>query len=889
MIKSNSFILPLTQIRATDLPLVGGKGANLGELTHQGFPVPSGFCLSTKAFEQFTEACPQMEELYRLLESVTAVNLDTTRTIGQKVRQTLLDTPMPAPIIQAITTQWQQLGTEQAYAVRSSATAEDLPDASFAGQQDTYLNILGEAALLDAIKRCWVSLFTDRAILYRCQNQFDHREVALSVVVQQMVMAEISGTLFTADPLTGHRHTLTIDASFGLGEALVSGLVSPDAYRVDKRHYTILERHIAQKKIAIFPENDGGTRQETLSHTQQNQTVLTDNQILQLAQLGCQVEAHYGTPQDIEWAIKKGKLYLLQARPITSLYPINNLQSPDDSLHIYYSLGHQQMMTNTISPLGTSIMQAAMPIGNTPNQAGNSFAHSNGGRIFVDITLGLRHPILRKLIMKIAAQFNALAPESLEIAMARPEFQRPNQLHIPWSIRWGILHLLSRVISALWWQDLTGYVHRVDHVIGLQLQSVRATLNNKKTDADRIQAIQGVLSPFFSVILYWVPVFIAGMIAHQLLGLISRHWADPEDLEAYNLGVSGNAVTEMNLALGDLADIARQSTSLSTLFTQLGDNSQTWLTQARKLKDSDPFFEAWETFLANYGARGSAEIDIQTERWYEEPLPLLKVIASYLQKDAQSHRTQHQTLVQNQKQAVERLLNKAPKRFWGQAYTRLIHRLIHVSHEGGVLREHHKFLIVQMLRLIKETVSQVAINLTKAQKLPNADDIWYLSLYELHTLCQASTAQYTDLITSRQANFARFAKMTPPLVLTSDGESPMVSYKVKDAPEGALVGQPVSAGIYEGVVRVIHNPQTETLNVGEILVASFTDPGWTPLFINAGALIMEVGGVMTHGSVVAREYGIPAIVGVHEATKRLQTGQHIRINGNRGIIEVLSP
>ncbi len=213
------FSLSFSDIRATDLPLVGGKGANLGEMTHAGFPVPSGFCLTTVAFQKFMDAYPDSDSLYNLLDRVTTDDVENVRRVGQRVRQILLDVSMPENIADAVLQSWQEIGTEHSYAVRSSATAEDLPDASFAGQQDTYLNIIGEINLLDAIRRCWVSLFTDRAILYRNQNEFPHREVQLSVVVQKMVMSEISGILFTADPLTGHRHTLTIDASFGLGEA----------------------------------------------------------------------------------------------------------------------------------------------------------------------------------------------------------------------------------------------------------------------------------------------------------------------------------------------------------------------------------------------------------------------------------------------------------------------------------------------------------------------------------------------------------------------------------------------------------------------------------------------------------------------------------------------
>ncbi len=255
-------ILPFTKIRAADLSLVGGKGANLGEMTHAGFPVPAGFCLTTAAFQAFIDACPDADRLYALLDGVSAEDVQRAREVGQEVRQTLLSVAMPAEIEAAIRDAWQQIGTDHAYAVRSSATAEDLPNASFAGQQDTYLYIRGEAALLDAVRRCWISLFTDRAILYRTKNHFPHRSVRLSAVVQQMVQSDVSGILFTAEPLTGYRHTLTIDASFGLGEALVSGLVTPDSYHVDKRTRTILKRHIADKQLGIFPNADGSGTHE---------------------------------------------------------------------------------------------------------------------------------------------------------------------------------------------------------------------------------------------------------------------------------------------------------------------------------------------------------------------------------------------------------------------------------------------------------------------------------------------------------------------------------------------------------------------------------------------------------------------------------------------------
>lgn len=885
--QEKTLILSFENIRASDLPLVGGKGANLGELTYASFPVPPGFCLTTEAFTQFIDSQPEIGELYDLLDTVTGDNLDVARQVGQTVRDTLLKIEIPQNIVDEIRQEWQKLGDDEAYAVRSSATAEDLPDASFAGQQDTYLNVIGIDSLLDAVRRCWVSLFTDRAILYRYQNNFSHKDVQLSVVVQQMVMAEKSGILFTADPLTGHRHTLAIDASFGLGEALVSGLVSPDAYRVDKRNNTVIERRIADKKIALYPEKEGGIRQEDLSETQGKQTVLTDEQILKLADMGCRIEAHYQSPQDIEWAIVDDKMYLLQARPITSLFPIDGLKSPDDTLHIFFSMGHQQNMTNAMSPLGISFIQTAMPFGHANNAIESSLARANGGRIFFDLTQLLHHPIFKRGVLGGISQFDALAPDTLRAAMQRPEFQSSERPSISWSAIRLILHTIYRIQKAFWREDLSGIAHRVNDISNQYIAAASKKLHENESGEAQISAIIEILPTFFPEVLKWVPYFVAGELAKRFLTRIANPWADEIDLEALDLGLLGNVVTDMNLELGDLADIARQSPQLMTLFENLGDDGHAWLAQASQLDDTVNFITAWDTFIAKYGARGSAEVDIMSLHWYEEPLLLLQVIASYLQKDEASHRVQHQKLVDEREKAIERLRQNAKQGIFGWLRSRFVGRLIHVLYEASVLREHHKFMMVKTIVLVKEALKTRAIELTADKKLSQPDDIWFLTLPELLALYRGEAIDTIELTSTRRKNQEYYQKISPPMVLTSDGETPVVNYQLADAPEGALLGNPVSPGIVEGIVHVIHNPQTETLLPGEILVAPFTDPGWTPLFINAGGLIMEIGGIMTHGSVVAREYAIPAIVGVRDATKLLKTGQKVRIDGNRGTIEIL--
>ena len=879
-------ILSFSNIRAADLPLVGGKGANLGEMTHAGYPIPSGFCLTTTAFQQFMDAFLDSESIYKQLDTITPNDVETVRSVGEHIRQALLDVPMPDDIVEAVKQAWQAIGTEYAYAVRSSATAEDRPDACLAGQQDTYLNIIGEVELLDAIRSCWVSLFTDRAILYRSQNKFDHRHVQLSVVVQHMVMSETSGILFTADPLTGHRHTLTINASFGLGEALVSGLVSPDAYRIDKRTRTILERQIADKQIGIFPEKDGGTRQVQLSEVQRKQTVLTDMQILALVDLGSRIEAHYGVPQDIEWAIADGELYLLQARPITSLYPIDGLKSPDDSLHVFLSLGHQQSMMNAMSPLSLSTIQVMMPIGHAESRFDNAYIRTSGGRMFADLTQQLRNPVLRKAMFGLLSQLDALAPETVRQVMKRPEFQRPHGMRFNLAFFKGVCKIAARVFGALWSRNLTGFVDKTNALMDEYIAEVTRSMEMLQSGRGQLEAVLDAMPEFFPFFLNWVPETAAGIAATRILTRLAKRWLTPDDLEALTLGIAGNVVNEMNQSICELADLAALSPQLVTLFNKLDDDGNQWIKQAALLADSAPFMASWKDFLNRYGSRGPSEIDIARPRWYEEPLPVLRVIAGYLDNESGRYCINYPSLVKEREAAIQKLRSLVGAGSFCKIRIRIIDRLYHAMTEVGGMREHHKFMIIRLIAVIKEILKRNAIHLAAAGKLAQPDDIWFLTWSELFNIYEEGSADTQNLIAQRRADLEQFEKLTPPLIVTSDGEAPVLHYRIKDAPEGALLGNPVSPGIVEGVVHIIRDPQCEVLAQGEILVTEFTDPGWTPLFINASGLILEVGGALTHGAVVAREYGMPAVVGVREATKKLQTGQRVRVDGNRGIIEI---
>jgi pyruvate,water dikinase len=411
----SSFVLGFHELEPSQHRLVGGKALNLGELSKiHGVHVPEGFCVTTAAFQKAVEPSIMYHELLDRLSKLNAEDREQIDVISRQIRQTIMDAAFPAGVVQAVDRSLSRFGEDHAYAIRSSATAEDLPHASFAGQLDTYLNVIGKESILRHIRKCWASLFTDRAILYRKQNGFDDKQVYISVIVQKMIFPRASGILFTADPLTCNRKVLSIDAGFGLGEALVSGMVSADSYQV--RNGKIVGKRIAGKTLAIYGRKGGGTETKQLDPVLQKTQTLTDQQILQLARLGRQIEAYFGRPQDIEWSLAGDTFYVLQSRPITTLYPIP--EATDQENHVYVSVGHQQMMTDAMKPLGLSfyLLTSRAPM------------HAAGGRLFVDVTKPLSSPESREMILNALGESDPLIRDALMTVIERGDFIQTNPI-----------------------------------------------------------------------------------------------------------------------------------------------------------------------------------------------------------------------------------------------------------------------------------------------------------------------------------------------------------------------------------------------------------------------------------------------------------------------------
>lgn len=877
----DKYVLHFNEIDKSSLPYVGGKGANLGEMTKANFPVPQGFCVTTLAYKSFIETSTEMDEFFKLLEDVNHNDLEKIKVLGSRVREHIQSMPMPDNIKESILKAFNKNGKEKAYAVRSSATAEDLPTASFAGQQDTYLNICGERQLFKAVQNCWASLFTDRAISYRAKNGFNHRSVYLSVVVQQMVFPEVSGIMFTADPISGQRKTVSIDASFGLGEALVSGLVTADLYQV--RFNNIVKKQISKKKIAIYSIPEGGTVTKDVPLEKQQTQALSDDRILELSSLGQKIEAHYGSEQDIEWGFSENKLYILQSRPITSLYPLP--QVSDDKLHAFMSFGHLQMMTDSMLPLSISLFK------NISNFLDIDFVYEAGGRMFADVTGPLLIKPIRNRFLKVFKGMDELIASALSQVSEREDFlktpiPRKKVLQIAGRLSTIIIPMFIKVLNNLLIKDPEAARDDASRAI----EEIRKNTESyifSSYEADRIQRIKmsmGSIAP--NVVLKIAVYFIAGVLsAGSLEKILKKKFGDTESaylLSQLGKSLPGNVTTELGLRVGDLADAARKYPEVVEYLNK-ADN-ETFFEGLLKVSGGAEFKPEFVNFLKEYGMRCSGEIDITKPRWYEEPMQLVPSILSNI---STSQAGEHREKFSQGELEAEQAANNILKHFTKLERKR-VSRLIRVYRNLMGMREHHKFAVILILDIYKRALLKEAQSFVKKGILQNEKDIFYLTLDEIIKLYEGSSSQnlneHIDIIKKK---YEQYEKLTPPRVITSEGEIITGRVKNVNAPEGALIGIPVSAGTVEGIARVVTKLEDAKLNPGEILVASYTDPGWTPLFISAIGLITEIGGMMTHGSVIAREYGIPAVVGVDKATELIKDGSYIRINGTEGFVEIL--
>ena len=955
-----TYILPLSALSRTDLARAGGKAANLGELLRAGLPVPPGFCVLTSAYHDFVAVNLLEQAITAACAGLDAANPAALEAASAGLRAFFEAGHLPGGLADELRIAYKALGEGAAVAVRSSATAEDLPDLSFAGQQDTYLNVVGEEALLAAVARCWGSLWTARAIGYRARSGVGQADgLALAVVVQVMVPSAAAGVLFTADPLNGRRDRTVIDATLGLGEALVAGKVEPDHYVVDPTAGRILEARPGAKALSIRPLEGGGT--QTVDEQAAGQLALPEAAVLQLAQLGQQAARHFGAPQDVEWAWAAEKLWLVQSRPITSLFPLPEHKRGPDHLMALMNFGAVQGLMDPITPLGRELFfMITVPLGRLFGtgwtRETQTIVYESAERLFLDFGGALRHPFGHEAMPAVLPLVEPGSYETIRTYLDDPRCtpRGPWSRHARFNTARRLAPVGLRVLANLLFpaarrRYAQGKIERV-------IASVQRQRRAQAADpAGAVKFFEDAIAGRPGEIFLWLVSLVAsGQAAFQLLRRLAKDLPEGNRLVLeMTRGMPHNVTTEMDLALWQTARALRADPAAADYFraAPAAQLAADWLAQRMPPAAQ----AALDAFLGRYGARGVGEIDLGRLRWREDPTPVMQAVGSYLRieqaeaaPDAVFARGAQAAAAAGEKLLAQ--LRALPGGWWKAPAARW---LTGRMRELMGLRESPKFTLIRIFGEIRAGLLQAGAAWTAAGMLEQKEDIAFLRLEDMRRMAR-ETPSPTPSQREGEQNLSRFGRPTPPK--TAEGEekssipvlrrSPQngnensfspshgegagggensgpaywrklvagrkalyarerarrqaprllmgdglaVYEGVGGAPQGdgkTLTGDPVSPGVVEGVVHVVLDPFGVQLAPGEILVCPGTDPAWTPLFLAAGGLVMEVGGMMTHGSVVAREYGIPAVVGVGHATLRLKTGQRVRVDGSSGLIQLL--
>jgi pyruvate,water dikinase len=871
-------VLGFPEIDKSKLMVVGGKGANLGELSRiNGIQVPEGFCVTTDAYMRVVGNNKETNVLLRQLSRLKLQDRDRISEVCREIRSTIERIVIPKDIDDSISCYLSRLGDKQAYAVRSSATAEDLPTASFAGQQDTYLNIKGKENILQHISKCWASLFTDRAVTYRIQNGFDHSKVYLSVVVQRMIFPLAAGIMFTADPITFNRKVLSIDASFGLGEALVSGLVNADIYKV--RDGKILDKKISTKKLAIYTLENGGTEEREIEPGQRNRQTLTDQQIQQLERMGRTIEAYFGCPQDIEWCLCENQFYVVQSRPITTLYPAP--ENTDGKNRVYMSYSHRQMMTDAFKPLGVYFFQQIQKHLGAPELS------VLGGRFYKDVSHDLASPFTRSIFIKNIGSVDVLMQNAFsKLIKDKGYIKTLPRGKTSLSMGTGVLSWIMEAIKVRRKND-PSIIKELMSNNGKSVKKLQQTIANKSGDqlfsfiSDDFKELAAIMSEPRSVAAALVGI----MAVNSINKKIDKWLGEKSVADTLSLSVDNNVTSDMGLELLDVADVVRKYPQVIAYLEHAQD--ETFFEGLASLEGGVEVSHTIEAYLNKYGMHCSGDIDITRPRWSEKPTLLVPMILGNIKnfRPGAHNMKLEQGRLEAQKK-TQQILSRLEQLPGGKRKAKEAKKTISVLRNFIGYREYSKHAFLERFIFYKHALLREADKLVQKGIIREKEDIYYLDFEEFREAIKTNRLDY-NIIIQRKEEFEVNERLTPPRVMTSEGEVIIGEYNTGSIPKGALAGIPVSSGVIEGTARVVLSMEDAKIEEGDILIAEFTDPSWSALFVSVKGLVTEVGGMMTHGAVIAREYGLPAVFGVENATKRIQDGQRIRVNGTEGYVEII--
>ncbi len=889
-----SNVLLLANIGNRDGGIVGAKAANLARMIRAGIPVPPGFCLAVHAYQQHInslEVAGRFQEAFSRLSNCPA---DRKSVILSSLRDVIQSWPIAPTLIENVKEHYHLLGGVP-LAVRSSATVEDLPGQSFAGQYDSYLGILNLEQCLEGIKNCWASLWTERAFDYREKNGVHHADAQMAVIVQALVPADISGIMFTADPITGRRDVIVIEGSFGLGEAVVSGKVAPDHIVLRKDGLLVEDRRIAHKSVEIVPDAAGGVRRQAVAADRADEPSIDDAAARRLGELGLSVEKLFASPQDIEWAILGGKLYCLQARPITAL-PQQNQKRPDDA-QLWTNVNIVENLPGPLTPMTASIIippfldlidRCLDTLGIQP--PGEPIVRLVAGRLYCNARLALA-------VFQLPFFFNRLDLREIfggrgqgELGpLAEIDPQSLPKLHVNWLKMAANLPAGLAKIPSLSLRNAMRYVARLKtenaqletDPASMQIEEIMAKLNQLK------------IEEFFKE---GVDYSAFGIICALMLFALCRRWLNDADsclgnrLLAATGGLedaeSGHALWKLALQAGDCPAVA-QAILTENSFSEIQRN-------IAGTAGGDRFLDQWKQFMQAHGHHTRGELELIYPRWIEAPDTVLQLLRSYMSAFNQPRlggpgpaydpiSRQKQLRAQREALAAEckRRLKNPLKRMIFDAVLRR-------AQQGLGLRETLKNRGIRRVAITRWLLLELGRRLAEQRIFTDPSEVFFLEIDELKAFIAGKTNfDPRQLIAERRADYEKNLTVTPPPLIIGQFDMDTYIPPPPDQITDLLHGLAVSPGVVTGPARVILHEHDGQLLPGEILVVPYTDPGWTPYFVNAAGIVIDQGGILSHGSVIAREYGIPCVVNVGPATRLIQTGQIVRVDGTRGQVRIL--
>ena len=862
-----SDVVWLSEVGRGDARSVGGKAANLGELLRNGFPVPNGFVVSAQAYSRCADTFG--------LKSLGGTSEEIARQCAD-IRARIEGAELAVGLAEAILDAHARLvdGGEGTIlcAVRSSATAEDLGAASFAGQHGTYYYV-DRAHLLMKVKQCWASLWSPEAASYRATHGIADASVAMAVVVQEMIPSEIAGVAFTANPVTAARDEVVIESSWGMGAAIVDGRVTPDHYVMQRDGMKLRDRRIADKRLMVSPHLKAGqhARLEETPNEMRRKETLTLAMIATIAQWSLRAEAHFGKAQDVEWAISKGRFYLLQSRPITVMGR-EDIGAGVTGKYVLFKPMFENF-TDPVTPL-TQDMIEVYPI------PGVKFIR---GWLYMDLDY-----VSRLLPFKISDE--VLAEQMYSISRHPPDWP-VSFVRLP-------LALVAGVVS---WLAIAVLLARTTALPDDAMNGQRATCRRIELDDNvapedtlaRLWLVSAVSHPISALVL---PVNIISFRFAIWMGVLSgllERWVPgiaPEARTLLAAGTEGVLSADMGRGIWDLAQEARKSVRVREIFR--AQRPEQTLAELHREPGARAFLDRLEHFLAVNGHRAIKEFELRSVRWEEDPAVVLGMVRNYVLVEAEP--VIHARKAAQQRAAllldVRTALQKLPLEKLLGVRLRMVRHAAERVRYYMKLRENSRFYHIMGPGTVRKKVLKIEAALMRAGTLKCKDDIFFLRFPEIAALQSGALGwlDVEDRIRERRIEHIRLTKMGPPKTI---GVALQAAHAVTDAAgDGTLLtGQGASPGVFEGRARVILDPSIDAaIEPGEILIAPYTDPAWTPLFLTAGAAVVEVGSYLSHAGTVAREFGMPCVVDVAGATRRIQTGDRIAVDGERGTVRLLA-